>query len=104
MSSSLSGLKAFVRAVLAGQPWRRDPRVVRKRWSAEEYALVDHGGGGRGACLCFAVMWDDGVVVPHPPVRRALEMVKRALLGAGHVGKRMVEAGLCGQRADCGCV
>ena len=91
MSSSLSGLKVFMQAVLAGQPWRKDPRVVRKRWSADEYALGDHGGGTR---LCFAVMWDDGVVVPHPPIRRALEITKRALHDAGHIGEPTFDVGL----------
>jgi amidase len=31
-------------------------------------------------------MWDDGVVVPHPPIRRSLEMTKAALEKAGHKG------------------
>ena len=31
-------------------------------------------------------MWDDGVVVPHPPIKRALEMTKSALEKAGHKG------------------
>lgn len=51
-------------------------------WSEEAYQLRDHGG--KGAKLCFAIMWDDGVVKPMPPYKRALEMTKKALLAAGH--------------------
>jgi len=32
----------------------------------------------------FAILWDDGVVAPHPPIVDALRKVKRALLAAGH--------------------
>lgn len=81
MSNSLAGIKTFVRAVVVAQPWLKDPLAVRKPWSEEEYALVEHGGG-KG--LCFAVMWDDGIVRPHPPVIRGLEATKKALLLAGH--------------------
>ncbi|KAG2032598.1 hypothetical protein BDR03DRAFT_744570 [Suillus americanus] len=31
-------------------------------------------------------MWDDGVVVPHPPIRRSLEITKAALEKAGYKG------------------
>ncbi|KZT66478.1 general amidase [Daedalea quercina L-15889] len=82
ISSSLSGLKTFMKALLGEQPWRKDPRVVRKKWNDEEYALADHGGGKH---LCFAIMWHDGIVTPHPPIRRALELTKKALLEAGHL-------------------
>ena len=47
--------------------------------------LAEHGEGGR---MCFAIMWDNGVVRPHPPVRRAMELTKKALEAAGHVGAR----------------
>ncbi|KAH7915795.1 general amidase [Hygrophoropsis aurantiaca] len=81
MTRSVSGLKAFMRAVVHAKPWLKDPLAVRKKWDEEEYRLADHGHGEK---LCFAIMWDDGVVVPHPPVRRGLETVKAALLKAGH--------------------
>ncbi|PIL30761.1 hypothetical protein GSI_06929 [Ganoderma sinense ZZ0214-1] len=82
MTNSLSGIKMFVKAVLDAQPWRKDPLCIRKEWSDREYALGDHGG--RGGKMCFALMWDNGVIKPHPPLRRALEATKRALEAAGH--------------------
>lgn len=71
MANSLAALRVFTQAVLGARPWRRDPLVVRKDWDWREYALAEHGG--RGARMCFAVMWDNDVVRPHPPVVRALE-------------------------------
>ncbi|KAG2120925.1 general amidase [Suillus discolor] len=81
MTNSLSGLKVFMKAVVDSKPWLKDPLAVRKKWDEDEYELTDHGSGKD---LCFAIMWDDGVVVPHPPIRRSLEITKAALQKAGH--------------------
>ncbi|KAL0951471.1 hypothetical protein HGRIS_008159 [Hohenbuehelia grisea] len=83
LSQSISGIKLFMQAVIAQQPWLNDPLVVRKRWSEEEYKLVDHGSGQQ---LCFGILWNDGVTIPHPPITRGLEITKKALLAAGHKG------------------
>ena len=83
MASTLDGLTAFMEAVLNTQPWLKDPSVVPMPWNNGLYSLDKHG---RGKHLCFAVMWDDGMVKPHPPIRRALEMTKNALIAAGHKG------------------
>ncbi|PPQ76253.1 hypothetical protein CVT26_008288 [Gymnopilus dilepis] len=82
MTNSLSGIQAFMKAVLDTRPWDMDPMVVRKPWDEEEWNLCEHGGVG--AQLCFAVMWDNGVVRPHPPLIRAMKIVKAALEKAGH--------------------
>jgi amidase len=83
LSNTLDGIKIFFKAVMSKEPWLKDPMVIRKRWSEEEYNLADHGNGKN---LCFAIMWDNEVVVPDPPVRRGLEITKAALLAAGHRG------------------
>jgi len=83
MTNSVSGIKAFMKAVANAKPWLKDPLAVRKKWDEEEYNLADHGSGQD---LCFAIMWDDGVVVPHPPIKRSLEITKAALEKAGHKG------------------
>ncbi|KAG8894912.1 hypothetical protein FRB99_000916 [Tulasnella sp. 403] len=82
MSSHVSALKTFAKAIIGTKPWNKDPLVVRKPWSESEYQLEEHGGPG--AKLCFAVMVDNGVIRPHPPVRRAINMVAEALRDAGH--------------------
>ncbi|EIM92443.1 general amidase [Stereum hirsutum FP-91666 SS1] len=81
LSPSLAGVKLFMEAVISKQPWFKDPLVIHKPWNEEEYKLAEHGGGKK---LCFGILWDDGVLLPHPPVIRALEMTKKALLDAGH--------------------
>ena len=88
LSNSLSGIKAFVKAVVDQKPWLKDPLAVRKKWDEEEYALASRGGGKQ---LCFGIMWNDGEVIPHPPIMRALQMVKKALLTAGHQGRHDLE-------------
>ncbi|KAG1720691.1 general amidase [Suillus paluster] len=81
MANSIGGVKAFMKAVVNAKPWLKDPLAVRKKWDEDEYNLADHGSGKD---LCFAIMWDDGVVVPHPPIRRSLEVTKAALEKAGY--------------------
>lgn len=82
LSVSLDGLSIFLKAVLAGQPWRLDPLALRLPWNESEYQLASHGGPS--AKLVFAIQWDDGHVRPHPPYQRALQESKAALLAAGH--------------------
>ena len=72
-----------MRVVLAGEPWLKDPLAIRKKWQEDEYQLIDHGGGKR---LCFGILWNNGEVIPHPPVTRGLEITKQALIDAGHKG------------------
>ncbi|KAG6863531.1 hypothetical protein C0993_011189 [Termitomyces sp. T159_Od127] len=89
----------FIQGVLSQESWLRDPLVIRKGWSEEQYDLVEHG---RGKELCFAIMWNDRSIVPHPPVMRGLEMARNALIKAGHKvidwkpldHKTMMEVGL----------
>lgn len=83
ITSSISGLKTFMEAVIKAKPWLRDPLAVRKKWDEDEYQLKDRDNGHK---LCFAIMWDDGVCVPHPPITRALKRVQAALTSAGHNG------------------
>ena len=72
-----------MQAIANQQPWYKDPLAVRKPWNEAEYDLIDHGNGGK---LCFAILWDDKHMLPHPPVIRGLEETTRALLSAGHKG------------------
>ncbi|KAI0033148.1 general amidase [Vararia minispora EC-137] len=81
MSDNLNGIKVFMKTVIDQKPWTKDPSAVHKPWIEEEYQLCEHGGGKK---LVFGIMWNDGIIVPHPPIIRALELTKKALLIAGH--------------------
>lgn len=83
LSRSISGVKAFTKAVIDSKPWTKDPLAVRKEWDEKAYRLRDHGDG---TDLVFAILWDNGHMIPHPPVRRALELTKAALIADGHKG------------------
>lgn len=84
MSNSIGGIKAFMKAVVGQRPWDYDPIAPRKKWDQDEYELCDHGG--RTGKLCFGILWDDGMVKPHPPILRGLHIAKKALMMAGHKG------------------
>lgn len=73
----------LVKSVLSQEPWLHDPLVVDMPWREdvvrETQALIQEKGK-----LAFAVMRDDGVVRPQPPVARAVQMCVDALEKAGH--------------------
>ena len=64
LSTSLRGIDLFMRAVLANEPWLTDPSLVPLPWSISTPHLP--------VKMKVAVMWNDGVVKPHPPIQRAL--------------------------------
>lgn len=51
------------------EPWQSDPALVPLPW--RQVSLPRK--------LKIATMWDDGVVMPHPPIHRALQEVSGAL-------------------------
>ncbi|KZT35454.1 amidase [Sistotremastrum suecicum HHB10207 ss-3] len=81
MTNSIAGVKIFTKAVLDAKPWTKDPLCFKKSWDEAGYQLAEHGNG---KSLCFAMLWDNGVIKPHPPMYRAMKMVKAALEAAGH--------------------
>ena len=83
MTRSLSGVKIFAKTIIDSKPWTKDPFMIRKDWDEDRYNLKEHNGGKD---LCFAVMWNNGCVLPHPPIRRALEEAKSALEAKGIKG------------------
>jgi amidase len=76
MSTSLLGLELVMTSLLSTKPWLRDPDVVEIPWREE--LVVCHRK------LCFAVLRNDGLVAPHPPIARGVECVVEAVQEAGH--------------------
>ncbi|KAG8158088.1 hypothetical protein KVR01_011849 [Diaporthe batatas] len=75
-----TALRALVAAVLADEPWLRDPLVAEMPWRQDAY----YEAARQEKKLVVGVAPTDGVVTPHPPVLRAVETVAAALRAQGH--------------------
>ncbi|KAJ8120996.1 hypothetical protein ONZ43_g2446 [Nemania bipapillata] len=71
LSTSLEGVSLFVRTILSGRPWLREPSLVPIPWRGKDQ-LEERA---RGRKLRVGVIWDDKVVRPHPPILAALSRV-----------------------------
>lgn len=87
ISHSTKSLRLLIQAILSQSPWQQDPTVVELPWRQEKHeeALrLTRSGIAGGFPLGVGLFRHDGVVHPHPPVRRALGLVEQALVDAGH--------------------
>ncbi|KAF1966479.1 amidase [Bimuria novae-zelandiae CBS 107.79] len=66
MSTSLSGLKLFMKTVLDSEPWLTEPALIPFPWRNFELP--------KDRPLRIGILWDDQIVKPHPPITRALKM------------------------------
>ncbi|KAF4541784.1 Acetamidase [Lasiodiplodia hormozganensis] len=80
LSTSLEGIKVFVKTLIDSKPWLRQVDLVPMKWRYDEDWLPKDPEGKRR--LKVGVLWDDGVVKPHPPVLRALKEVVDKLKAA----------------------
>jgi amidase len=76
MCRSPADIRLFMSGLAAQKPWLSDPQAVPIPWREEEEVLPK--------TLCFGFGMGDGRVTPTPPLRRAMETTKKALLAAGH--------------------
>jgi len=79
MARSARDLELFNRVVIGAKPWEIDQSTVKMWWRRDE--VVWKGDGGKSPRV--GVMWDDGVVRPQPPMRRALKVAVDKLKAAG---------------------
>lgn len=77
LSTSLEGVKLFTKTLIDAKPWLKEPSLLPFPWKEEDNFA--------GRKLRVAVLWDDGVVKPHPPVTRALQQVVDKLKEQGNV-------------------
>lgn len=77
LSTSLEGCKIFIKAIIDAKPWYKEPTLLPFPWKE-----VD---AFKGKKMKVAVLWDDGVVKPHPPVTRAMKQVVDKLKVKGNV-------------------
>jgi amidase len=74
MARTLEDITLFAKAVVDAEPWKTDPKVLPIPWRPTEQKKK----------LKIAVLWHDGMVVPTPPVTRALKETVDKLRKAGH--------------------
>lgn len=72
LSTSLEGLKLLTKTVLDEKPWLHEPSLCAMDWRDMSTAFA-------GQKLKVAVMREDEVVRPHPPVTRVLENIVQSL-------------------------
>lgn len=89
LSRTLEGIVAFVKLVADGKSWELDPTVIEIPWRQEMFLLKELGGIGAKK-LAFGIYKWDGVIMPHPPIQRAINMVIDALKQAGHEGRKTI--------------
>lgn len=63
LARSREDLHLFMKTIIDAQPWLKDPSLVPIPWRS--ITMNSHE-------LTVAIMWDDNVVHPHPPITRAL--------------------------------
>ncbi|CDO73100.1 hypothetical protein BN946_scf185007.g154, partial [Trametes cinnabarina] len=79
LATSARDLTLFCRVMLQYEPWLVEPPLLEMPWKQDVAE-----GAGIPERLTIAILWDDGVVTPHPPILDALKRAKDALLAAGH--------------------
>lgn len=77
LSTSLEGCRLFTKTIIDAKPWLKEPSMLPFPWKEED--------AFKGKKLKVAVIWDDGVVKPHPPITRALKQVADKLKAKSNV-------------------
>lgn len=80
MARCVEDLELFCSTALANRPWDHEPSLIEIPWRKGE----DDIQALSPPKLRIGVIWNDGVVQPHPPVTRALKEVVAALQSGGH--------------------
>ncbi|RSL89370.1 hypothetical protein CEP52_014930 [Fusarium oligoseptatum] len=73
LSTDRQGIEILMQTLLDARPWRIDPFVYPQPWVQHRFDRP----------LKVAVLWSDNIVLPHPPVLRALREVAAACKSAG---------------------
>jgi len=75
LARSARDLALFCRVMSEAESWVQEHQVLHIPWN-DDIAIPRK--------LCIGILWDDGVVHPHPPITSGLMNVKEALIKAGH--------------------
>ncbi|ETS75483.1 Acetamidase [Pestalotiopsis fici W106-1] len=80
---SIPDMRLFVQSILSQNPWMYDSKVVPMPWRKHEEDAIKTKISSRSLTIGYYSC--DGNVLPHPPILRAVEIVKRRLAKAGHM-------------------
>jgi amidase len=90
MATTPRSLRLLLKAIISQEPWNYDPLALELPWrdvlESKTRKLIWQSGTSKS--LAFAIMRHDGVVQPHPPVKRALYMIEQTLRRQGHKVRR----------------
>lgn len=82
LSHSVGSLRLVVKSLLTQQPWLHDPLVHEIPWREDlEKQIQDLAGNSK---MAFGIMKHDGIITPHPPVQRAIDIAVKTLEKQGH--------------------
>jgi amidase len=74
MAKTLEDITMYSKILVDAQAWQLDPKVLPIPWRQVDMKKK----------LKIAVLWNDGICLPTPPVTRALKETKEKLQQAGH--------------------
>jgi amidase len=75
-SQSVSMLERVFKALLSTEPWLRDPEVLRIPYESKNLPMTGK--------LTLGMFGFDHIVLPHPPVERAMRYVAKAMAAEKH--------------------
>jgi Asp-tRNA(Asn)/Glu-tRNA(Gln) amidotransferase A subunit family amidase len=74
MGKTLEDIVLYSKAIIGAQPWKLDPKMIPIPWRQLDPPKK----------LKIAVLWNDGICLPTPPVTRALKETSEKLKKTGH--------------------
>jgi amidase len=77
IASALSSVEFFMESYLSSNPWETDPKLLPIPWRKELASPPKRP-------LKVAYILDDGIILPQPPIQRAVKEVVTKLQNAGH--------------------
>ena len=82
LAHSARSLRLVIKALLSQQPWLHDPLVHEIPWREDqEKQALDLINTSK---LAFGIYKTGGIVTPHPPVQRALDIAVKTIEQMGH--------------------
>lgn len=85
MAGSVGAVRLAMKSVLGMEPWVYDPGSLPIPWRGEvEERIKGLLCGEAKGKMAFGMFEDDGIIKPHPPILRAVRLVREVLVTLGH--------------------